>query len=158
MDTNIISFVNNVLNCIEVINYDKTDWNDLGLNRWYDPLYLNHLEKNSVDCDENHPNNIVVIVSVEITTITHTAANCIKHWVYNIMPNNDKFITSKYTQIAFIIIPQELNEQIEVLKEADISLFSVENKYQCRCKMSINSYSINYLEILDKNENEFVLK
>jgi hypothetical protein len=156
MDTDIIAFVNNVLNCIEVIKYDTRDWYDLGLNRWYDPLYLNHLEKNLEYCEIDHPDNIIMAVSFETTSIKHDNVICLKNG-FN-MQNTALFTTSKYTQMAFIIIPIELNDQIELLKEADPALFSVENKYQCRCKLNIDSYSINYLEILDKTENEFILK
>lgn len=145
---NIIEFVNNVLDCVEVIKYNKSDWYDLGLNRWYDPVYLNHLEKNLKDCELNHPNKQYIEFSIKITSYIHD------NFCYESYKNiKEKIIT----KIVYVIIPTELEEQLFMLQNMDINNFKLFNKHQCHCRKSYESYLIEYMNILSFL-NEYILK
>lgn len=145
---NIIEFVNKVLDCVEVIKYNKLDWYDLGLNRWYDPMYLIHLEKTLNDCQVNHPNKKHVAFSIKINSYTHD----------NFCYESYKHLKEKIeTKTIYVIIPQELEHQLSLLREIDINILKLNNKHQCHCRKSYESYSIEHMDI-SGFPTEYILK
>lgn len=145
---NIIEYVNNVLDCVEVIKYHKLDWYDLGFNRLYDPMYLIHLEKTLKDCELNHPNKKYITFGIKINYYTHD------NFCYEFY----KHLKQKTeTKIVYVIIPQELEDQMNILHEIDMNLLQLNNKYQCHCRKSYESYSLEYMNI-QSLPTEYILK